>query len=368
MSTNPVQSPISSASQANRSAAWALGGVMLGCALPVFACLLLLVASFAGLASLAGAGADSGMQAGAVTASYVSGPRSGPAVAVIDVSGQIVAGDGSADLLGATGAAASGPIVRAIQAAAADPSVKAILVRIDSPGGSVIGSDEIYHALKRSGKPVIAQMRSLAASGGYYVAMGAEHIVAHPDTLTGSIGVIIAKAVTAGAYAKIAANRQLIRRGANADLYDDQHAWVGEQRAKVEAGVFQVYNTFKVRVATGRKLVYETLDTIANGRVWTGAQALTHGLVDELGDFQRAVEIACGLADLPIDGTVRLQRITAEKEKLLAQPLAAVSTALGLPILRQTSQFVATVITDDPNAFLQQDHHWLLAEGLPKIR
>ena len=179
---------------------------------------------------------------------------------------------------------------------------------------------------------------------------------------------IIAKAVTTGAYAKIAANRQLIQRGANADLYDDQHAWVDDQRAKVEASVFQVYNTFKTRVADGRKLVYATLDTIANGRVWTGSQALAHGLVDELGDFQRAVEIACTLADLPVNGTVRLQRITAEKEKLLAQPLAAAGAALGLPFLRQTSAFVAQVITDDANTFLHQDHHWLLAEGLPKIR
>jgi len=248
--------------------------------------------------------------------------------------------------------------------------IAAVVVHVDSPGGSALASDLIWRELYllNQEKPVVIYMGDVAASGGYYIAAPGRKVVAQRATLTGSIGVIIAKAVTAGAYAKIAANRQLIRRGANADLYDDQHAWVGEQRAKVEAGVFQVYNTFKVRVATGRKLVYETLDTIANGRVWTGAQALTHGLVDELGDFQRAVEIACGLADLPIDGTVRLQRITAEKEKLLAQPLAAVSTALGLPILRQTSQFVATVITDDPNAFLQQDHHWLLAEGLPKIR
>lgn len=248
--------------------------------------------------------------------------------------------------------------------------IAAVVVHVDSPGGSALASDLIWRELYllNQEKPVVIYMGDVAASGGYYIAAPGRKVVAQRATLTGSIGVIIAKAVTAGAYAKIAANRQSIQRGANADLYDDQQAWVGEQRAKVEAGVFQVYNTFKARVANGRKLVYETLDSIANGRVWTGTQALTHGLVDELGDFQHAVEIACGLADLPTDGAVRLQRITAEKEKLLAQPLAAVSAALGLPILRQTSHFVATVITDDPNAFRQQDHHWLLAEGLPRIR
>lgn len=248
--------------------------------------------------------------------------------------------------------------------------IAAVVVHVDSPGGSALASDLIWRELYLldQEKPVVIYMGDVAASGGYYIAAPGRKVVAQRATLTGSIGVIIAKAVTAGAYAKIAANRQLIQRGANADLYDDQQVWVGDQRAKVEASIYQVYNTFKARVADGRKLVYETLDTIANGRVWTGSQALAHGLVDELGDFQHAVEIACSLADLPTDGTVRLQRIAAEKEKLLAQPLAAVSAALGLPILRQTSALVANVITDDPNTFLQQDHHWLLVEGLPKIR
>ncbi|MCE7986730.1 MAG: signal peptide peptidase SppA [Caldilinea sp. CFX5] len=248
--------------------------------------------------------------------------------------------------------------------------IAAVVVHVDSPGGSALASDLIWRELYllNQEKPVIIYMGDVAASGGYYIAAPGRKVVAQRATLTGSIGVIIAKAVTAGAYAKIAANRQSIQRGANADLYDDQHAWVGDQRAKVEASVFQVYNTFKERVATGRKLVYDSLDAIANGRVWTGSQALAHGLVDELGDFQHAVTVACHLAELPTDGTVRLQRITAEKEKLLAQPLAAVSTALGLPLLRQTGAFVTQVMTDDANTFLHQDHHWLLAEGLPKIR
>lgn len=248
--------------------------------------------------------------------------------------------------------------------------IAAVVVHVDSPGGSALASDLIWRELYllNQEKPVVIYMGDVAASGGYYIAAPGRKVVAQRATLTGSIGVIIAKAVTAGAYAKIAANRQSIQRGANADLYDDQHAWVGEQRTKVEASVFQVYNTFKERVADGRKLVYDSLDTIANGRVWTGSQALTHGLVDELGDFQHAVDLACHLADLPTDGAVRLQRITAEKEKLLAQPLAAASAALCLPFLRQTGAFVTQIITDDANAFLQHDHHWLLAEGLPKIR
>lgn len=322
MSTNPVQSPISSASQANRSAAWALGGVMLGCALPVFACLLLLVASFAGVASLAGAGADSGMQAGAVTASYVSGPRSGPAVAVIDVSGQIVAGDGSADLLGATGAAASGPIVRAIQAAAADPSVKAILVRIDSPGGSVIGSDEIYHALKRSGKPVIAQMRSLAASGGYYVAMGAEHIVAHPDTLTGSIGVISEFLNYEGLYEMLGLRSRIVKSGENKDFGSPTVPFTAEDEKLWQSVIDEAYDNFVRIIAENRKLPLEKVRELADGRIYTGRQAKAAGLVDSLGYHEDAVAEAArrgGIEGEP--RVVRFQRRSTWTE-LLAQSLA----------------------------------------------
>lgn len=322
MSTNPVQSPTSSASQANRSAAWALGGVILGCALPVFACLLLLVAGFAGMAGLAGAGADSGMQAGAVTASYVSGPRSGPAVAVIDVSGQIVAGEGDADLFAAAGIAASGPIVRAIQAAAADPSVKAILVRIDSPGGSVIGSDEIYHALKRSGKPVIAQMRSLAASGGYYVAMGAEHIVAHPDTLTGSIGVISEFLNYEGLYEMLGLRSRIVKSGENKDFGSPTVPFTAEDEKLWQSVIDEAYDNFVRIIAENRKLPLEKVRELADGRIYTGRQAKAAGLVDSLGYHEDAVAEAArrgGIEGEP--RVVRFQRRSTWTE-LLAQSLA----------------------------------------------
>lgn len=257
-----------------------------------------------------------------------------------------------------------------IRTARAAEQIAAVVVHVDSPGGSALASDLIWRelVLLNQEKPVVIYMGDVAASGGYYIAAPGRKIVAQQATLTGSIGVITAKAVTADAYAKIEAHRQAVQRGAHADLYDDQQAWVGEQRAKVETGVLQVYQTFKERVAAGRNLAYETLDEIANGRVWTGRQALTNGLIDELGDFQRAVEVACTLADLPTTGAIRVQHIAPGKETLLASPLAAVSAALGLTLIQQTSQLVTAAIHRDGSNLFQQDHYWLIADELPKIR
>ena len=251
-----------------------------------------------------------------------------------------------------------------IRAARKEESIAAVVVYVDSPGGSALASDIIWRELYllNQEKPVVIYMGDVAASGGYYIAAPGRKVVAQRATLTGSIGVVIAKAVTADAYAKIAAHRQMIQRGANANLYDDTHAWVDEQRAKVEAGVFHVYETFITRVATGRQLAYDTLDGIANGRVWTGTQALTHGLVDELGDFQRAVELACELANLDPLRPVRVENITLGKEKLLAQPITAVSAALGLPILQQATHLMTHVINSDSHTPFTHDRYWLIAE------
>lgn len=257
-----------------------------------------------------------------------------------------------------------------IRAARDDEQIAAVVVHVDSPGGSALASDLIWRELYllNQEKPVVVYMGDVAASGGYYIAAPGRKIVAQQATMTGSIGVVIAKAVTTEAYAKLAANRQTVQRGAHADLYADQQPWVGDQRAKVESGVLQVYQIFKERVAAGRNLAYETLDDIANGRVWTGRQALANGLVDELGDFQRAVEVARELAKLPTNGAVRVQRITPAKEKMLAQPVAAVSTALGLTPLQQTSKLLAELLPSESRRLLEYDHYWLIADNLPKIR
>lgn len=256
-----------------------------------------------------------------------------------------------------------------IRAARQDESVAAVVVHVDSPGGSALASDLIWRELQllQKEKPVVVYMGNVAASGGYYIAMGAQHIVAQSATLTGSIGVITGKAVTAGAFAKLDVNRAVIQRGDHAGLYADDHHWTENEREKIEESVAYVYEVFKNRVAVGRNLPYTTLDAIANGRVWTGAQAMEHQLVDALGDFQLAVDKACALVDLPTDGTVRTQLISTPKRPLLAEPVHALQEAMGLKQAQQLSQLINLVLTEQWQTQLRGERFWLLVDGLPRL-
>ena len=219
-----------------------------------------------------------------------------------------------------------------IRQARRDDGLGAVIVHVDSPGGSALASDLIWRELEllNREKPVIVYMGDVAASGGYYIAAPGRQIVAQGATLTGSIGVITAKAVTTGAYDLFDARREAVQRGAHAGLYSDLTPWNADERETVERGVAQIYATFKERVAAGRRLDVAALDDLAGGRVWTGAQALAKGLVDRLGDFQTAVELAAVAAGFTAAAPVALVNIEPPKRMLLAQPLAAVRAALGL--------------------------------------
>lgn len=317
----------------SRSAAWALGGalggVILGCALPVFACLLLVVAGSAGLSNAFSSGTNTVAAVSSVSASYVSGPRTGPAVAVIDVAGEISSGEAS-DLFGTTNGAASGPIVRAIQAAATDPDVKAILLRIDSPGGSVMGSDEIYHTLRQSGKPVIAQMRSLAASGGYYVAMAADHIVAHPDSLTGSIGVISEFTNYEGLYEKLGIRSTIVKSGENKDFGSPSVPFTADDKKLWQTVIDEAYDNFVRIIAERRTLPLDRVRELADGRIYTGRQAAALKLVDALGYYEDALGEAAKRGG--IDGeprVIRYQRRSTWAD-LLAQSLALPKSGMAV--------------------------------------
>ncbi len=219
-----------------------------------------------------------------------------------------------------------------IRSAAKDDSLAAVVVHVDSPGGSALASDLIWRELVQLDqiKPVIIYMGDVAASGGYYIAAPGRKIVAQRATITGSIGVIMAKAVTGGAYEKLDAGWDTVQRGKNADIYSSLQPWEGEQRAAVERSLDHVYRVFKQRVADGRRLPLERLDDLAGGRVWTGEQALAHGLVDLLGDFDLAVETACTVAGLPNDGSVQTVTVSAPSRPLLAEPIKTVEAILGL--------------------------------------
>jgi protease-4 len=216
-------------------------------------------------------------------------------------------------------------------------------------------------------KPVIVYMGNAAASGGYYIATPGRKIIAQSATLTGSIGVVIAKPVTKEARAKIGANREIVRRGDNAGLYTDDDRWTPSQRQKVEEQLFSVYDTFKQRVAEGRNLPIESIDEIANGRVWTGRQALAHGLVNELGDFESALRAACVAANLPDDGSVRTQRITTPHARLLGEPVTAAQAAWQRVNGQGFGAWATALIQGEWLRLLAHDPIWLITPDLPHI-
>ncbi len=211
--------------------------------------------------------------------------------ALVYGSGMVTSGEG---LAGPTGAPvlASETVSKALEDAADDPEISAIVFRIDSPGGSALASDVVWNATQRArakGKPLVASFSDVAASGGYYVAAGADAIVASPGTITGSIGVLVVRPVLAGLLAKLEIGAETITRGAHADLQLSSRPLSPESRARLRREVDSFYALFVKRVADGRPLDAPGVDAVGRGRVWTGAQAVERGLVDELGGLHEAV-------------------------------------------------------------------------------
>ena len=235
------------------------------------------------------------------------GPKS--TIAVVTVAGPIVSGRGGSRLPFGSSNAGGDTIAAALREAAHDDSVSAIVLRVDSPGGSVTASETIWREVVKArerGKPVVASMGAVAASGGYYVSMCADAIVANPGTITGSIGVVTGKLVARDLKDRLGVGSDALRTNANADAWSINAPFTPEQQAQVEAEADLFYTDFVERVAEGRNLTVEAVDAVARGRVWTGADALDHGLVDELGGLRTAVRKARVLAGLDEDAKVRL--------------------------------------------------------------
>ena len=240
----------------------------------------------------------------------IPGRNTKPTIAVVTLHGPIVSGRGGPQLLPFGNSSAGGDtIAAALREAAADDSVSAIVLRVDSPGGSVTGSETIWREVNRvrdGGKPVVASMGAVAASGGYYVSMGADAIVANPGTITGSIGVVTGKLVARELKGRLGVGSDSVRTNPNADAWSVNAPFTAEQHAHVEAEADLFYTDFVERVAKGRKLTVEAVDAVARGRVWTGADAKERGLVDELGGLRTAITRAKVLAGLDADTDVRL--------------------------------------------------------------
>ncbi len=235
---------------------------------------------------------------------------SGPTVALIFAVGGIGRGDGGVNPIAGGDGVGSDAVVQAFQQAVEDEDVKAILFRIDSPGGSAVASETIRRAVlqaKAAGKPVIVSMSDMAASGGYWIAMNADRIIAEPATLTGSIGVIAGKVSTAGFWDMLGITWDGVKRGQNAGIWSGITSYGPSERARVEAVLDDLYATFTRNVAEARHLAPEKVREIARGRVWTGHQALALGLVDELGDLETALRRSREAIGLTPDAPVSLE-------------------------------------------------------------
>jgi len=278
----------------------------------------------------------------------VPGRKGKPTIAVITLHGAIVSGKGGPQVLPIGNSSAGGDtIAAALREAAADDSVSAIVLRVDSPGGSVTGSETIWREVNRvrdSGKPVVASMGAVAASGGYYVSMSADAIVANAGTITGSIGVVTGKLVARELKDRIGVGSDSVRTNANADAWSINQPFTDAQHAHVEAEADLFYTDFVERVAVGRKMSVEAVDAVARGRVWTGTDALERGLVDELGGFRTAINRAKVLAGLDADDDVRLVNYPGSslmdllRPKPSSQPaVASVPEALAVLVGRSVS-------------------------------
>ena len=238
------------------------------------------------------------------------GLNRGPRIAVIYAAGAITGGRSGFDPLNGA-VVGSDTLIEYIRQARRDSSVRAIVLRIDSPGGSATASDAIWRELtiaknERADRPLVASMSDLAASGGYYIAMPAQVIVAQPSTLTGSIGIFGGKIVTGGVYDKLGARIESTSIGRNAEINSPARPFNPEGLKKLQEQLQAFYDQFVEKAADSRHSTPEQIDALAQGRVWTGRQAKQNHLVDELGGLDRAIAIAKQRAKIPSENDVEL--------------------------------------------------------------
>ncbi|MFN3427540.1 MAG: signal peptide peptidase SppA [Candidatus Thermochlorobacter sp.] len=233
--------------------------------------------------------------------------QKGEKIAVVYVQGTIVDGKGSQQPDGQDNVGDK-VIEKALERVRKDNTIKAVILRVDSPGGSVTASDKMGQAILKvkAEKPVVVSMSGVAASGGYWISVDANKILAHPLTITGSIGIFAIKPNIKKLQEEIGLKRQVLLRGKFADALNAFEKLSPEAYQKVDTLINEGYQRFLARVAEGRKMTVSDVDSIAQGRVWIGESAQKIGLVDELGGFNRAVEVAKDLAKLDASASVVL--------------------------------------------------------------
>lgn len=279
----------------DRTPFWVLIGVVVGFLLPACSCAFLMITAVF----------STGLM-GAASAPRLTGISGGDAVAIVRVEGIILSGDGAS----ISGSAYSNRIIADLEDAEADPSVKAIVLRVDSSGGSVTGSAEIWEALVTVEKPLVVSMGGTAASGGYYVSAPADHIIARPDTLTGSLGVILTVYEASELIEEIGIKVITIASGENKAMGSMWAELTPEQAGILQSIADEAFDDFVQVIVDGRGMSETAVRDLADGRVYSGRQALANGLVDQLGNFQDAIDKAAELGG--ISGTPRLVEYTRD--------------------------------------------------------
>jgi protease IV len=233
-------------------------------------------------------------------------PSGQPRIAFVTGDGEITRGNPGEEVSDSGITAFS--MVSQLRQVANDSSIKGVILRIDSPGGDGIASDDILHEMKALSKkkPVLISMSDLAASGGYFIAMTGDPILAYPNTLTGSIGVFFGKVNLSGLYDKIGIKKELLTRGRFAAIDSETKPLSPEEKDKVQKEIQVFYRGFVERVAEARKRPYDQVEPLAQGRVWLGTQAKMNGLVDEIGGLDRAVEMIKQRTNIPASQQVTL--------------------------------------------------------------
>ena len=259
------------------------------------------------------------------------GLNTGLRIAVVHAEGIVNLGASTVDLPGTGQLVGSRTMTEAIRAARDDSSIHAIVLRIDSPGGAATAADIIWRelSLARERKPLVVSMGDLAASGGYYMAAPAHAIVAQPGTLTGSIGVFSGKFAAAGAFDKLGVGIDGVTYGAQADIFSPVDRFGDAGRAAMQAQVDGIYERFLEVVAEGRAMSRDEVHAVAQGRVWTGRQALARGLVDELGGLRRAVVLAQVQAGIDAEDEVTLVPYPAPRSFVEVLTGAVMARAMG---------------------------------------
>jgi len=264
------------------------------------------------------------------------GLNKGPRIAIIYATGTITSGKSGYDPVNGV-VAGSDTLIEYIRQARRDSSVRAIVLRVDSPGGSATASDAIWRELtitknERSDRPLVVSMSDLAASGGYYIAMPAQVIVAQPSTLTGSIGIFGGKFVTGGVYEKLGAHIEATSVGKHAEINSPARPYSPDELKKLQEQLQAFYDGFVEKVADSRHSTPEKIDALAQGRVWTGQQAKQNGLVDELGGLDRAVAVAKQRAKIAADSDVELVVFPPRKSlyELLSEQYSGTSDSVAV--------------------------------------